>query len=331
MEKESEERHYTLPSIPRHVEDSVRKKDNKRKRERERKKETKEFEQTRKLEEVKKLKSLAKKEAIEKFKEVEKIGEVFSRENEKGNAVRQIMQFISKGDWKEEEYDQMMSQLYNDEFYGDEEMNAEEVEQMQQEELGELIAEVKNPNNPSKSKTSSKSAEAVSLEQTREILSDLRYSMQELNEQQSQAYASIPFRYRNVQADTFGLSIEDILNMEDRDLNKHISLKKLAPYLSGYDDNSENGETEARWQGQWRGKESWEQMRTTNPLPASKRYAQVYKVQQQQKRQREEETKKKLAAIVPLESKPIETLSATQKRRLRAKKKLKAAETSNAS
>ncbi|CUV07979.1 unnamed protein product [Cryptosporidium hominis] len=40
----------------------------------------------------------------------------------------------------------------------------------------------------------------------------------------------VRFKYTNVEKNDYGLSVEDILSMDDKALNQHISLKKLAPY-----------------------------------------------------------------------------------------------------
>lgn len=38
------------------------------------------------------------------------------------------------------------------------------------------------------------------------------------------------FKYRPVEPTTFGLTLTDIVETDDRDLNAHASLRKLAPY-----------------------------------------------------------------------------------------------------
>ena len=39
-----------------------------------------------------------------------------------------------------------------------------------------------------------------------------------------------PRRYKEVQPDSFGLAVEDILGLQDKELNQIVGLKKLAPY-----------------------------------------------------------------------------------------------------
>uniref|UniRef100_A0A0A9ESG8 Kri1-like C-terminal domain-containing protein n=1 Tax=Arundo donax TaxID=35708 RepID=A0A0A9ESG8_ARUDO len=38
------------------------------------------------------------------------------------------------------------------------------------------------------------------------------------------------FKYKKVQPNSFGLSIQEILEADDKDLNQYVSMKKLAPY-----------------------------------------------------------------------------------------------------
>ncbi|KAH7648012.1 hypothetical protein FG379_000795 [Cryptosporidium bovis] len=40
----------------------------------------------------------------------------------------------------------------------------------------------------------------------------------------------VRFKYTNVDKEDYGLKVEDILSMDDKELNQHVSLKKLAPY-----------------------------------------------------------------------------------------------------
>ena len=45
------------------------------------------------------------------------------------------------------------------------------------------------------------------------------------------------YQYMEVPAADYGLSLEDILNMDDKELNSRVSMKKLAPYREDIDDN----------------------------------------------------------------------------------------------
>ena len=46
------------------------------------------------------------------------------------------------------------------------------------------------------------------------------------------------FRYTKVPACDYGMSVEEILNMPDKELNQRVSMKKLHPYRKDVGDNT---------------------------------------------------------------------------------------------
>lgn len=54
----------------------------------------------------------------------------------------------------------------------------------------------------------------------------------------------VRFKYRNVEADNFGLKPTEILSAQDKDLNEYLSIKKLAPFR--------NTDHDSQWLQRWR-------------------------------------------------------------------------------
>jgi len=98
----------------RNIEDSMRRKNNTRKQKRENAKQRKLEEKKRREEELKRLKNLKKQEIINKLKQIQEIT---------GNKSVGFDDIDIEGDFNPEEYDKKMEDVFNDEYYNDEDAN----------------------------------------------------------------------------------------------------------------------------------------------------------------------------------------------------------------
>jgi len=98
----------------RNIEDSMRRKNNSRKQKRENLKQRKLEEKKRREEELKRLKNLKKQEIINKLKQIQEIT---------GNKNVGFDDVDLEGDFNPEEYDKKMEDVFNDDYYNDEDAN----------------------------------------------------------------------------------------------------------------------------------------------------------------------------------------------------------------
>ncbi len=216
--------HTSIKSYPRKIEDSVRQEDSKRKEKRESQKAAKEAEKVRKQQEFKRLKAEKRKEVESKLNEIEKITGA-----EANFDIKSLL-----ANWDPEKHDEMMAQMFNDDFYNDveaeENLDDEEIHKIALE--GEDLPIDKLPKNWNRKTLTLEDEEK--LEQTSR---EVKKKMDEIIDlEHSELVGGGPrFKYRSVKADDYGIGIEDMLNLEDRELNSRVSLKKLAPYREEYD------------------------------------------------------------------------------------------------
>ena len=216
---------------PRVVEGSVRKKNEARKTQRMRKLERIEEESNARKEELKRLKNLKKKEIVEKLEKIRSVAG-----SAEGLAA---LEDDIEEDFNPEEYDLKMQEAFGDEYYNEEDAELADKEDEEEgdiekpdfdkedEELGLAqgwdTEEKKSGFAAVRKKQKMSFQEKVAFDKNLEEYYKLDYE---------DVIGDLPtrFRYRQVKANTYGLDVEDILEADDKELNQHVSIKKLAPY-----------------------------------------------------------------------------------------------------
>ena len=219
---------------PRAIPDSLRRSDDRRKAERERRRLRKEDERRRRDDEVKKAKR-------EKLRQLE----------ERVNAVHAVAGLSTAVDdlgldeaFDDAAHDRLMARMFGDEYYaaaGEDDEDA----------IARIARDVDEDGEEGKGEV-----QKGPLAYAGEAAKEMRRGMDEVYAlDYEDIVGGVPtrFHYRPVKADTFGLSLADILDREDRELNARISIKKMAPYR----EEEEGGETEEQLgvKGKPRGRE----------------------------------------------------------------------------
>lgn len=240
---------YQIKSYPRTIEDSLRREDSKRKTARETAKKTKELELLRKKEEIKRLKAEKRKELQRKLKEVESITGL------KDTASKFDLNALVNN-WDPASHDAMMAKLFGEEdFYADhadaeldEEALREMVlkgEDMESMGYGKLpLAEGAAGSKKKKGKKGAKKLDEAATAALEAASATIQRSVKDLQQLDyedlvgglDKTIAPTKFRYKEVKPDGLGLTLEQILEQTDAELNSKVSLKKLAPYREADDE-----------------------------------------------------------------------------------------------
>ncbi|KAL3233134.1 Protein KRI1 [Nakaseomyces bracarensis] len=201
-------------------------------------------------EQKKKEESIQKK----KTKKVNKVTDILEQIKEAYGAeiseemVQKITDTLLNNDYKEDDWNDVVAQLFNDEFYsqegkpnwdeddeimadfynGKEDNDDEEVEEAENDE------EIKPKKKEKKDEKKSKKKEKKQLTEMVEKAVDKNKLaiIDEVEEERgrSREKEELKFRYREVSPESFGLSVREIMAADDVDLNEFIGLKKFAPY-----------------------------------------------------------------------------------------------------
>ncbi|PRT56023.1 Protein kri1 [Wickerhamiella sorbophila] len=272
-----------------------RKEDSSRRRARDKKRQRREAEENQRKFELARLRKHKVNEVTDKL---EKLASVLGDDDISAKFTQEDLE----GEWDDDEWDKRMKKLFDDEFYSkqDDDWNPQdsvepgaEIDAVGADAEVETQAEPEEETKPVKKETE-KIKEVKPL--TEMSKKELKRKAQEIVDANTDLLLdetfkpSAQFCYREVEAESFGLSTRDILLADDKDLNQYVGLKHLAPYRDA-DRVSKDKKRYAKkrrlreWHKQAFGAEEvdtdelWEKLKkeTAGPMPAKKRRKQKNK------------------------------------------------------
>uniref|UniRef100_A0A7N0U0Y1 Kri1-like C-terminal domain-containing protein n=1 Tax=Kalanchoe fedtschenkoi TaxID=63787 RepID=A0A7N0U0Y1_KALFE len=198
------------------VEGSVRKKVSARKVQRLSREQRRAIAEVERMEEVKHLKTLKKQEFVEKLKRVREVGGLDEK------AASTLGQDDLEEEFDLEKHDRKMKQLYGEEYYGAKDVDPD---------FGSDEDEGADDGKPNFDKED----ELLGLpkgwdKQYKDGEEELKEALYKLDYEGAIGDLKTRFKYTKVKPQRFGLSQEDILEIDDKKLNQYVSLKKIAPY-----------------------------------------------------------------------------------------------------
>jgi protein KRI1 len=232
-----------LITHPRQIEGTVRKEDDRRKKNRAEKAARKLAEEEERRAEVKRLKNLKKAEIEGRLHELQTVAGAAAPKEE-------LLDDLLAGDFDPEAHDRAMATAFGDDYYGEGDDESEddlEHDELFAKELAAMAKYDENDNDDDEDNTiSTFAALQKRLKQEEEeerqngggARSDIKRLLEEYHKLDYEDHVGgIPtrFRYKEVQPENYGLSIEEILMMDDKELNQVVGLKKVAaPYREEY-------------------------------------------------------------------------------------------------
>lgn len=206
---------------------SLRRKSDGRRKAREARRAAKAAARTAAVEEVKRQKNVLASEINERLREVEAAA---------GTIVADATAWDLDGDWDPDAYAKAMDAQFGDDYYAaaketEADVRADAIaEEVEEEEEG-------TSSNSKKGKSVKADAAAGSADadptQTDGKLRSLMEQYAGLDFEDIVGGERLRFAYRPVPADTFGLTAAEILESEDKELNRKVSLRYYAPYREG--------------------------------------------------------------------------------------------------
>ena len=224
-----------IATHPRIIEGIVRKKDDRRKQKRAEKAARKAQEEEERRKELKQLKNLKKMEIEDKLSEIQTIA---------GNGVAEedLIGKLLDGEFDPEEHDKAMAEAFGDEYYNQE----EEEDDLEDEEFDKKLAamaeyssdeEAENTISAMLQKKQKEGEEEDPSDSKKTAKEDVKKLLDEYYKLDYEDYVGgIPtrFKYKQVEPETYGLSFEEILMMDDKELNQVMGMKRVAaPYHDG--------------------------------------------------------------------------------------------------
>ena len=241
----------------RSTEGSVRRVDDKRKKQREEKAERKDKEKRQREAELRRLKNIKREELLNRIKKISKVsglGNLGLDENDLDE------------DWDPDKYEKMMSKNFGDNYYDENDENIDEIMEGFDEDIAyddydnEDDDNVKIKLKPKKDKSKKKKKQKqVSKDNDGEDIDDIDEYVQTLDSKGKEEAVQLMdeyykldyvdvvgdiktrFKYKQVDKEDFGLTTEEILMADDKDLNSFVGLKKLSAYYhsKNKDENKE--------------------------------------------------------------------------------------------
>lgn len=244
--------------------DTVRRQDETRKMKRQQRKERKEAERKAKEERLRRLKNAKKEELEERIKQIKSV----LGENVDADVDQEVVAKLMEGDFDPDKFEELMSKMYNDDFYEKEEQewksdldvkqsllrddedgggivydegdgdiydNADDDDAMGEDEEDDDNQYIDDQNFGTEDVE--KYNHGTAAQDSKESILEKKLKERMLDELYKLDYEDIigdmptRFKYRKVQPNRYGLTPEEILFARDTSLKQYVSLKKMAPYI----------------------------------------------------------------------------------------------------